>query len=604
MVSASVPLSRFLKLWPAAALLLMGGLVWLILPGMVVTLDDDFWYLRSVIKTIQKGRPWTDDWLTPWAASCSSISALLFKLTGSFKFAIHFQLAAAAGLAAMGCGLFLKRQGTPAALAVAAPLLLLATPTVLFMFLMFTGVALYMACLWWCLLLADRRQWLWFLLPWGLAVASRQSAVAWLALPGWALLQEAWATRSWRPWTPAARRLLTLFAGAFLLMILLKRGMNPTEGQKLVLGSFGSVLFSAQSAIPFALGLLAWLAGFSVAGLLRLPSVFKNRSAPPTPRLRFVLVPVLAAAGAWGALQFRTWTTNTHDCYNDPVTGWILPALGAVLGAALALTAARPRLDASLAGLGSILLVALYGGRFDYYYNDALFFGLAAGFPCLTQSKTSSPAGSAPPPSAQVPVRPGKTGFSWPFASALALVVLTASTAAFWHARSAVRLATQQAHGAGTATLYEQALRSGKLQPNQVGMATFGYLGWLFQDYYAAHEGKTAPLLGGFSRYAQNWDAGRGTGILCTLPKSLHPWRDLIPTRNRAALRDTPGVPVLLEIKYPLFGQLLRYALLRGPSQEALPGTLILNPADFQRVPFPLNDSEWRHLIRDTAPLR
>lgn len=139
--------SRFLYAWPAlASLLLMGGLVWCLLPGMVIVLDDDFWYLRSVIKTVQKGRPWTDEWLTPWAASASSISALLFRISGSFTFAIHFQLAAAAGLAAT---LFLQRQGLPRLPALAAP-------TVLFMFLMFTGVALYMACLWWCLLLADR----------------------------------------------------------------------------------------------------------------------------------------------------------------------------------------------------------------------------------------------------------------------------------------------------------------------------------------------------------------------------------------------------------------------------------------------------------------
>jgi hypothetical protein len=595
----------------------MGGLVWLLLPGRVITLDDDFWYLRSVIKTLQKGRPWTDDWLTPWAASASSISALLFKVTGSFTLAIHGQLTAAAGLAAMATTLFLKRQGTPALPALATALLVLATPTVLFMFLMFTGVALYMACLWWCLLLADRRQWLWFLLPWGLAVASRQSAVVWLALPGWALLQEAWGHRTLLPRTPDARRLFLTFSGAAAIFLTCKLGMNPTEGQKLVLGGLGMTNLTAESAVSPTLGLLAFMAGLGISSLLRLPGLSGRR--PNHYKVRLALLPVLAAAGAWGALWFRTSTINTHDCYNNAFSDTILPALGAGLGAALALAAPRPRADASLAAVGTCCLLFLYNGRFDYYFSEVLFFGIAAGFPMRSRQA----AGPAPVAETETE-QPMVTGNEDPsqalpaprrwYASlarcprariaASGLLLLTAGATAVWHARSAVRLAVQQERGGAAIELYELAMRTGKLAPADVGMATFGYLGWLFQDYYAAHEGKAAPTLGGFSRYAQNWDAGRGTGIITTLPKALRPWRDLIPSRNRAALRDTPGVPVLLEIERPLLGRYpVRFTLLRGPSAERVPGSLTIDPAAYQRIPFPLNDAEWRHLILDAPPL-
>jgi len=61
--------------------------LWAMLPDGVVVLNDDFGYLRSVLLTAAKGRPWTDDWLEPWAASLSCISALIFKVSGSFRLA-------------------------------------------------------------------------------------------------------------------------------------------------------------------------------------------------------------------------------------------------------------------------------------------------------------------------------------------------------------------------------------------------------------------------------------------------------------------------------------------------------------------------------------
>src|SRR4051812_26302714 len=76
-----------------------GLLIWLLLPSGVIAINDDFGYLRSVIQTIQHGRPWTDDWLEPWAASLSLFAGLLFRATGSFSFAIHGLLAGLAGAA-------------------------------------------------------------------------------------------------------------------------------------------------------------------------------------------------------------------------------------------------------------------------------------------------------------------------------------------------------------------------------------------------------------------------------------------------------------------------------------------------------------------------
>lgn len=380
-----------------------------------------------------------------------------------------------------------------------------------------------------------------------------------------------------------------VLTAAAAILISLKLGMNPTEGQKLALGGIGQGFFTANSGIPLALGFLVFLAGLAVSSLLRLPHT--AASTVKTWHLRLILTPFLAAAGAWGAIWFRQQTLNTHDCYSDGFSNIVFPVLGGILGAALALGGTRPRADASLAALGAVLLVALYGGKFDYHFADALFLGIAAGFPAFALTGSSQVSPASP-----------RRGPPW---AAMALIFLTFSGTAFWHLRSSVRLYVQQERTAALITLYEQAMRSGKLAPQDVGMASFGYLGWLFQDYYAAHDGRAQPVLGGFSRYAQNWDQGRGTGILTTLPKSLNAWRGLIPTRNRAALRDTPGVPVLLEIKHPFFlRHPVRFTLLRGPSEERVPGSLTLDPTQYQRPVYPLTDSEWRYLILEAPPLR
>jgi hypothetical protein len=569
--------SFLLKNWPGLlAMFLMGWGVWLLLPGMVITMDDDFWYLRSVVQTIQKGRPWTDEWLTPWGASATSLAAGIYQVTGSFKFAIHLQLAGAAAMAGLGLVLFLKRQGIAAVPSVMAALLVLLAPTVLFMFLMFTGVAVYMACLWWCLWLADRRQWVWFLLPWAVALASRQSALAWLALPGCALLREAWLMRRGSGVSTAVLRLLGVLGVAVAVFLTLKFGMNHTAAQAMIVGRLGGELLREHHLMPLMLGGLFWLAGMGMASLLRLPRALVKGSAPAWPR--WVAAVLLAAAGAFGARFFQQHSQNTHTCYSDAFSLWCFPLLGAVLGAALGLAGQRPRVDASLVALGSVLLVALYGGRFDYYYYDALCCGIAAGFPFLRQSHPE-PAPSHPA---------GRRVFA-----------LTAVIAMGWHQRSAVRLASDQEYHAAVVTLYEKAIRSGALPPGRVGMASFGYLGWLFQDYYNKHEGSRNPVLGGFCRYAQSWDNYKGTGIVTVLPKSLKPLRGLIPTHNPASLRKAEDVTDAAVLHRSLPGSdPIEYTLRTSRNPGPVANSYPLDPTQYQHIPFPLTDAEWRGFIQ------
>ena len=68
-------------LWAALA---YGLVIYVTLPPEAIAINDDFAYLKSVVQTLQHGRPWTNDWLEPWSASLASLSALVFHATGRF----------------------------------------------------------------------------------------------------------------------------------------------------------------------------------------------------------------------------------------------------------------------------------------------------------------------------------------------------------------------------------------------------------------------------------------------------------------------------------------------------------------------------------------
>src|SRR5262249_12285325 len=84
----------------------------------------------------------------------------------------------------------------------------LTAPTVLVKTVEFGALTLPLPCLLLALLLAERRRWAWFFAVWLAAVASRQSAAAWLALPAWHALaapRAAGAERRWRTGSRASR---------------------------------------------------------------------------------------------------------------------------------------------------------------------------------------------------------------------------------------------------------------------------------------------------------------------------------------------------------------------------------------------------------------
>src|SRR5882724_8619932 len=145
---SSFPSLRPLFGWlPVLLALGYGFLVYLIIPKWVIVMNDDFGYLRSVIETVQHGRPWTDDWLEPWAFSLSAISALLFESTGNFYLAtVGLQIVSAALLFYSLWRLLTARAvSSPGAVVVA--FLIVTFPTVFWKTLEFTALTVYLPCL-------------------------------------------------------------------------------------------------------------------------------------------------------------------------------------------------------------------------------------------------------------------------------------------------------------------------------------------------------------------------------------------------------------------------------------------------------------------------
>lgn len=577
-MSSVAPRSIFRLIHPVTGALGFGLLIWLALPWMVVTLDDDFGYLRSVVETCQRGRPWTYEWLTPWGASMSVLAASFFKITGSFSFAIHFSLSLASALGFLGLSSLLKDHGLSGTKSCFISLLLLCSPTVLFMSVMFTSVALYLGCFWMCLWMDHRKQWGWFFVFWFVAFSARQSAIVWLALPGWTVLLSFWKTKSWLPRDRAVWYPLLVIAGGGSSLLLLKAGMNPTYGQAIVSNATKGFHPHGHSV---ALSLLALAAGYGWSGFA---AFFYDASA------RMKAMEGLRSLWSWGALVavctagykgghwFLSSIESTHSAYGDPWAGSWFGLLGIVAGAGIVLRPVLPRLEMLGGGLGATLLLALYGGIFDYYYIDGFFWGFAA---------------------ALVPVR-NNLETAKPLASRLMQGVVMAVMALFffWDARCYLQQKYELDRAAAVNLIYEQALREGKMKPHEIGLATFGYVGWRMERYFHTHEGRDSSDLAGFMKVIDGWNGKEGMAVNTELPKSLSRYKTWFRSHNNTLLRKSPEAITLAEFKAPvLWFYKAGYSLKRMPDPVPREGKINLNYADYLDRPFPLNDLEWRKLI-------
>ena len=540
--------------WAASA---YGLLVFLVLPAGIIALNDDFGYLRSVVQTLQHGRPWTDDWLEPWAAGFSSLSAGLFLATGSFYFATYGLLALLAGVAFYAAGRLLLERGLSGRASLVVAFLGLTFPTVFWKALEFTGGALYVPCLLLALWLAGQRRWGWFSLVWALALTTRQSALAWVVLPAVAVLH------SWRDERAAPRRWLgpaVVAAGGAVLYFCMSRGMNKTHAQVLVTDHMLDGWTLTGARVVLLTGVAVWLVAGGLGALTL--ALARRREASGFSRPAWPAILAALACLALVPVDFRTYLSFDHDTFNHPA-GRIYG--GALIGLAAAGWLVQPvRLRWSWLpfGLAALALVGLRNYAWDYYLIDvavAGFFGLL-------------PAASPAPAAA----------FRW---NRMAAPVLAAMVAL--HVFFVLQFKVKLDQARAITVLSSRVLREKILPADAMSFMPFGVMGWHFHPYYLRHEGATSGDLAGFGRYLR--------GHTVDINREYSPVLRRLPW-----FRDSPPADrsqVLLQARFPFcwFFHEDNFVV-RVAADKVEPARTPLG-ADYEPTVFPLNDAEWREFI-------
>ena len=546
-----------------AAAAVYGAFVYLMLPAEVTTLGDDFGYYKSIVETIQHGRPWTDSWLEPWAASLSILSALAFKLTGSFH-AATYGLQAVLGAAEVGLGvLLLRNRGHTLLGAIVLSMLFFTFPTMLWKFLEFTGIVLYWPCLLGALLAAEKRKWGWFFLVWALAVASRQSALAWLIIPGWeigsALVTNGPRRENWE------RPALVVVAG-LIFFALLAAGMNKSHAQSVITDHVFEQISPRQVLVSASIGLVAFaLAAGGGAFLLRLEGKLRPfKASQISLSLGFIIVgaAILRGYDVRQLIKFEhaSFAGLTGGCF---IVGLLAAAIVSWVGRGFCL-----RGNMMVYALGSLALVCLRADLWDYYLGDILIFGLL---------------GVSVSPGVSTKRRANRAG-SILFRTSAGLMVVGC---AVFNLRAGLQLKLRIDQAHATNSLIEHAFRAGQVTPDQFYGASFGYIAWHLQPYFIAHEGRHDPKIAHFWNYLL-YSIDIRTKYLGWLG-TMAPFRDEFP--------EDPARLITSEIHPIWWFFTARFTLQRATLLANPPTHVPLRLEEYRRMPYPLNDAEWREFI-------
>lgn len=545
------------------AAVVFGVLMYFTLPACVVALNDDFGYLRSVVQTLQHGRPWTDDWLEPWAASLSVFSASLYLLTGRFYFATYGLLAVLSAVSFYAFCRLYRERGFSAKIAVLVAGLVFTSPTILWKEIEYTGMALHLPCLLLVIYFAEKKHWGLFLVVWMVAIANRQSALAWLTIPALelCLLGLVKPGRSWRAWWPL---LLVTLAGV-LWFGLLSLGMNRTHAQVLITSQSLAHINWPQARLTMMVGTVVFLIAVGIGNLL---FCFAGRIARPRWKWYWLQILISLAGVKLLSVNQAAFISFEHPGYDYGVYSSVYIKI--VLGLALA-GWLRPGISIDLrkavyafSGLG---LVSLRSGLWDYYLIDAAILGLLC------------PRGPAIPvegDGAQAPyvrwIAPGVVG-------------LSLLAAGYFQAQIIYRLKLLFIdHPAAICRVTEESLRHGRLRVDEIGHTNIGYMGWHLQPHYIVREGKQDAGLVGFTRYLKSGSVGL----------SVSPMRrssSLAEADNRPDSANPGHIGTGVYPTAWIYFQ--RYTLNRLQPEPT--GPVVAD--DFVPCPFPLTNAEWSDLI-------
>jgi hypothetical protein len=541
---------------------------WVVLPDMVVVFNDDFGYVRSVVATLQHRIPWTDDWLEPWVASLSLVSGLIFKITGSFYLATQGVQAAMAGLSFWALAILFARRAVPLGVSIVAAAVVLFVPTLMVKWLEYTALILYVPCLLWAVSLAEKQRWIGFFFVWVVAVASRQSALAWLALPAIAALS------SLRSGTGGNRNRvvvpLAICLAGVAVYWLISRSMNETHAQHVMTTAMWRGLSFEPIVKHLALCVGIFFVCVGCAAFVVRAFCPRSEGLLSKERGGYRGVRVAAAVVVIGlfCLDPRTFVVFEHSFYAEG-SGRLFIGIFFGLGAAGWLMGGfRLQPGHVVCAIGCSLLASLRGIIYDYYLIDVALIGLFSVLPANVSSESGKHA---------------------VFSSRSILAILGAIACMAIAGFEFVFLGKEQRildRYTAVIRLCEPALRAGRISPTELAVGPFGYYGWHLYPYFIRHDGVNGAYIGDFEYYL-NRNSLAVTFTSCS--------GDL---QTQAALvRDARGQGDVVDsgvFKIGFRGPFLFVLRRTGQPSEA---KLHFDPSQYRLEPFPLNDAEWRQLI-------
>jgi len=535
---------------------LFGSLIYALLPQGIIAFNDDFAYLRSVVETLQRGRPWTDDWLEPWAAGFSTISALLFKISGSFYAATYGLLAISAGASFfIICQLLHFRRFTWTT-TIQISLLFLTWPTMLWKQVEFTGVALYLPCLLGALWTAETRKWGRFSLFLLLAISTRQSAVVWCVLPIAAIIEDKrrLIIQSWRQifWPSMC------VAAGFVSYYSLGYFMNNTTAQRVYTDKIWTNWSITQASHGILVGGIALSVAIGSGAWLQRLNRENSTGFSQGWRVTFG---VACAGLLLLGFQISDHVAFEQETFNS-ASGHAILTCVAVIGLLGLGHSYSLRLIPLSGALAAIAVVTTRGVIWDYYLFDICLLGL------LAVGNTVKRVPELPP-------------FRW-MVRVLACFLLVFQFTVLIRIKSSL----DRMHALtdlGTRTLEER-----RLPPNQASFLPFGVMAWYFfplQMPYFKNDGADPADFGAVLDHSTVSFAWRYSQPLRWLPNHNGGWS---PDRNL----------IIIEGKFNycwLYGVEVQF--LRMPPSSIQPAKRAY-PSDYRLPRFPRDDAGWRELIR------
>jgi len=413
------------------------------------------------------------------------------------------------------------------------------------------------ACLFAAVFFVEHRRWGWFAAALITALASRQSAIAWLALPGWVLI-----AAIWRRSTRNNLRSLAGPAGAILagcaFYVLCSLTLNRTHAQEVMTAS----MWGSIRAATIVKGLLpAGIVAFAAIGLGNLAAwLLDNKRSDWKPgwRILWIAAAVAATCGLY-YIGSSLEVPFEHGLYLSQAGHRYVKILFALV--AIGWAVQRPKLNATLliGALGCALIASLRSPVWEYYLVDTALLALLASFCRLPQELAL------------------ENKRDWLALLKTVAALLIAAVLLRFH----IGFARISKHGIdrnyALIHLHEEALRANRIAPDEISAAPFGFVGWYLYPHFIRHEGAGPVYIADF------------TGYLKSEPLAL---QDRAATDLRP-LENTDDV--VAQGVFTIGWKTQRRFILRR--QEAKPAPLPLDLSQYQFCSFPLNDAEWRQLL-------